>query len=414
MRTDLENPLVGGARLVRADGRLAIEVRQPIVMPQPSDVLADQPLSSDASALSIPSAYAVVIVSVERIFKEMDALVGQSMLFWVLVLGVGLSVGWFVSGVMVSPLRQLAHSAQQWTIDGEEATPRPSPALAREDEVRSLWTSLTTMKRELDHKTAEIARLQDSVDDTVRTHTADLKEMNRRLSEVIALKNDLLLQVSHEVKTPLTGLSTLVSNLYDGVTGELSTCQKEYLARIMVITNQVTRLLTTLLEFAMAETGKIQLVTRPIALTTLAQTALDAFHPFQTERRVRCAIDQSMHGKRVLADPDRIQQVMLNLIHNAIKASSPGSTVVIAAREVGAEITISVQDSGTGIRPADRTTVLRQPLPAESRSHGGGVGLYICRYLVELHGGRIWFESEERKGTTFFFTLPVSQTPQPG
>jgi len=408
-REDSTGPSIA-ARLVRADGRLAIESREPIVMPKPSDVLSDQPLSIEAGALSTPSGYAVVIVSVERIFKEMDALVGQSMLFWVLVLGIGLLVGWFVSGVMVSPLRQLADSAHQWTIGSEEAT-RPSSALAGDDEIRSLWASLTAMKHALDQKTTEIARLQGNVEDTVRKQMADLQGMNCRLSEILALKNDLLLQVSHEVKTPLTALSGLVSNLRDGVVGDLTGRQQEYLAKITATMNQIKRLLTTLLEFAMAETGKVQLVLRPIELTGLAHEVLDALQPLQDEKGVACVIANSMQGQWAVGDHDRVRQILLNLVHNAVKASRPRSTVSLDAHTAGSEVTVSVRDSGLGISPADRATLFRQPVPSGSDPPGSGVGLYICRYLVELHGGRIWFESDEGKGTAFFFTLTASPGP---
>jgi len=400
----------GGARLIRADGRRAIEAREPILMPPPSDVLSDQSIFEEA-AIPTTHGYAVVIVSVERIFKEMDALVTKSMVFWGFVLAVGLVVGWLISGVMVSPLKQLAHDARRWTAGDEEAVSPRTPPLAGDDEIRSLWSSLTAMKSALDRKTTEIARLQGSVEDTVRQHTADLQEMNRRLSEILALKNDLLLQVSHEIKTPLTALSALISNLHDEVVGELTGRQRDYLSRAMAMTTQVRRLLTTLLDFAMAETGKIHLNLRPIDMAKLAQEALDALQPLREGKGVSCVIAESMRGKRAIADPDRVQQILLNLVHNAIKASPPRSTVILDAQAAGSDITVSVRDSGPGIPPSDRATLLRQPLPSGSRPQGSGVGLCICRYLVELHGGRIWFESEDAKGTAFFFTLPSSPAP---
>jgi signal transduction histidine kinase len=267
------------------------------------------------------------------------------------------------------------------------------------------------MKRELDRKTGEIVRLQGSVEDTVRQHTADLEEINRRLSEILALKNDLLLQVSHEVRTPLTALSALISNLRDGVVGAPTARQREYYERAMGITNHVRRLLTTLLEFAMAETGKIHLSLRPIEVAGTAREALNALQPLQEDKDVSCVIADSMFGKWAVADPDRVQQILLNLIHNAIKASPPHAFVVIDAQAEGGEIIVSVKNSGPGIRPADRATLLRQPVPSGSQPPGSGVGLCICRYLVELHGGRIWFESEEGQGATFFFSLPSARVP---
>lgn len=402
--------LRGAVRLVRADGHRAIEAREPIWVPAQSDLLVDQPQVARTGP-AVPVGSAVVIVSVERIFQEIDGLVTKAMMFWGVVLAVGLGVGWLLSGMMVSPLTHLAHRARQWTDSSQEATSSRDEAMIHDDELRSLWSSLTAMKRELDRKTTEITRLQGSVEDTVKQHTADLQEMNRRLSEILALKNQLLLQISHEIRTPLTALSALVSNLHDGVVGEPTLRQREYLARAQAITLQVRGLLTTLLEFAMAETGKIHLSLRPIDVATVAAEALDALHPLQEERAVSCVIAESMHGQWALADADRVQQILLNLVHNAIKASPPRSSVVMDARTEGAEVVVSVRDSGAGIRPADRAILLREPAPSDRRPKGSGVGLCICRYLVELHGGRIWFESEEDKGTTFFFSLPTAPVP---
>jgi signal transduction histidine kinase len=400
---------IGEPRLVRADGRRAIEAREPIWLPIAADLLSDHPPET-GSVQRPPDGYAVVTVSIERIFQKMDVLAARSMVLWILVLGIGLAVGWWLSGKMVSPLQRLAHRARSLT-DADRDAPSPTRLFTGDDEIRSLWASLTAMKRELDRKTGEIVRLQGSVEDTVRQHTADLEEINRRLSEILALKNDLLLQVSHEVRTPLTALSALISNLRDGVVGAPTARQREYYERAMGITNHVRRLLTTLLEFAMAETGKIHLSLRPIEVAGTAREALNALQPLQEDKDVSCVIADSMFGKWAVADPDRVQQILLNLIHNAIKASPPHAFVVIDAQAEGGEIIVSVKNSGPGIRPADRATLLRQPVPSGSQPPGSGVGLCICRYLVELHGGRIWFESEEGQGATFFFSLPSARVP---
>jgi signal transduction histidine kinase len=372
--------------------------------------LADQTLET-RPARRQPDGYAVVTVSIERIFQKMDVLAARSMVLWVLVLGIGLAVGWWLSGKMVSPLQRLAHRARSMTDGDRNASPSFNHLFAADDEIRSLWSSLTAMKRELDRKTYEIVRLQGSVEDTVRRHTADLEEMNRRLSEILALKNELLLQVSHEIKTPLTALWALISNLHDGVVGEPTVRQREYYERAMGITDHVRRLLTTLLEFAMAETGKIHLSLRPIEVAGVAREALNALQPLQEEKGVPCLIAESMSGKWAVADADRVRQILLNLVHNAIKASPPHAPVVLDARTEGPEIVISVQNSGPGIRPEDRATLLRQPVPSCNQPQGSGVGLCICRYLVELHGGRIWFESVEGHGATFFFSLPSAPVP---
>jgi signal transduction histidine kinase len=212
------------------------------------------------------------------------------------------------------------------------------------------------------------------------------------------------------VKTPLTALIGLVANLHDGLVGPITHRQKDYLECIKSISDRIKRLLSALLQFAIAETGKIPLDRRPLPMSEMAQQVLIALQSIQEERGVPCVIGESMHGKYAFADRDRVEQILLNLVHNAIKASPAGSTVVIEAQEMETELMVIVRDSGSGICPSDQPRLLREHLCSE-RSQGGGVGLYISRYLVELHGGRIWFESQEGKGTTFFFTLPKSLPP---
>jgi signal transduction histidine kinase len=234
--------------------------------------------------------------------------------------------------------------------------------------------------------------------------------MNQRLNEILRLKNDLMLQLSHEVKTPLTALSNLLANLRDGLVDPLTDRQRDYLDRVTRLSDRIKRLLSALLHFAVAETGNIQLDRRPVSMAEMGQEVLIALQSIQEERRVQCVIAESMHGRYAFADRDRVEQILMNLVHNAIKASSAGSIVVIETQEIGNDLVVSVKDSGSGIRLSDQSRLFQEPLYPD-RAHGNGIGLYISRYLVELHGGRIWFESQEGKGATFFFTLPKSQAP---
>jgi signal transduction histidine kinase len=269
------------------------------------------------------------------------------------------------------------------------------------------------MKRLLDRKTAEVARLQLKFEDTVRKRTSDLEEMNSRLCEVLRLKNDLILQLSHEVKTPIAALSGLVANLHDGYIGPVTDHQKEYFTRIKGISDRIKRLVTGLLQFAMAETGKIPLDRRPVEIANVAGEVLLLLQTIREERGVKCSIAGSMKGKVAYADPERLQQILLNLVHNAIKASPAGSEVVMEVQETVSELVVSVKDNGSGISPLEIPKILREPLYS-GRAQGSGVGLYITRFLVELQGGRIWFETQEGKGTTVFFTLPRFHSPPDG
>jgi signal transduction histidine kinase len=395
------------SRLVRVNGHKAIEITVPILIPSQTDVLSDGSLFGKVKDLN-RQGQARVILSVESIHTQMEILMIKGFAFLGLVLFFGYLFGWLVSERMISPLHWLVKYAHTWTpAEGSSigsAIPRASY------EIDLIWKSLTVMKRSLDSKTAEMTQLQVDLEDTVRKRTADLEEMNQRLNEVLRLKNDLMLQLSHEVKTPLTALSNLLANLRDGLVDPLTDRQRDYLERVTRLSDRIKRLLSALLHFAVAETGNIQLDRRSVSMAELGQEVLIALQSIQEERGVQCVIAESMHGRYAFADQDRVEQILLNLVHNAIKASSAGSTVLIEAQEIGNDLVVSVKDSGPGIPLSDRSKLFQEPLYSD-RAQGSGIGLYISHYLVELHGGRIWFESQKEKGTTFFFTLPKSQAP---
>jgi signal transduction histidine kinase len=251
-------------------------------------------------------------------------------------------------------------------------------------------------------------RIRDDLEDAQK-HTIDLEKKQDHLNSVLQNKNDLILQLSHEVKTPLMALSSLISNLHDGVAGPATDHQKVYFAHLKTLAKRMKQLLTTLLHFAMAESGAIRLQQRQIHLLEVAEQVLFDLQPIREERAVQCIISDSVRGAVAFADQDRVEQILLNLIHNAIKASSSGSSVLIDAEEKESELIIRIKDSGSGIPQAEQMRLLQQPLYS-GRSQSGGLGLYISRYLVELHGGRIWFDTQEGRGTTFCFTLPRVNT----
>jgi signal transduction histidine kinase len=395
-----------GSHLVRVDGFRAIETTVPILIPSQTDVLSDETLFGRAKD-SERQGQARIILSVEPIYAQLHRLVTKVMVFLGGVLFFGYLIGWLVSERMISPLNRLVEYAHISTpVEGsstESSTPQTN------HEIDLIWNSLTTMKHSLNRKTAEISRLQHDLEDTVRKRTADLTVLNQRLNEVLRLKNDLILQLSHEVKAPLTALSAFLENLRDGLVGPLTERQKDYLRRITHLSDRIKRLMSALLHYAIAETGNIQLDRRPVSISEMSKEVLMALQSFQEERGVTCVIAESIDGKSAFADQDRVEQVLMNLVHNAIKASPAGSDVVIETYEMGDDLVVSVKDSGPGICVSDQPRLLQVPLHSE-RKLGNGIGLYISRYLVELHGGRIWFESQEGNGTTFYFSLPKAQT----
>jgi signal transduction histidine kinase len=247
-------------------------------------------------------------------------------------------------------------------------------------------------------------RIRDSLEKE-RRHAEELEKKHHQVNSILNNKNYLIMQLAHELRTPLTGLICMVGNLNDEIVGPLTPRQKEYLTDITGATDRIKRLITDLLCFAMAEAGTLRLQPREIRIGDVIREVLNAVQAIQEQDRVQCAVGDSTQNKCAYADPDRLQQILLNLIHNAINASPSGSRVFIDARDGDCELIVSVRDSGPGISPEEQAKLLREPV-LSGKSQGSGFGLYITRYLVELHGGKIWFDSKLGSGATFYFTLP--------
>lgn len=260
--------------------------------------------------------------------------------------------------------------------------------------------------RVLSARISALLRMQKTRDalEKERQQASELEKKHHEVNSVLKNKNYLIMQLSHEVKTPLMALNTMVSNLHDGVVGSMTDRQTSYLADIKVVSGRIKQLLTTLLTFAMAEAGVIRLQPRRIELAQAIRQILIVLQTIQVKWKVRCNIDDSVQGKIAHADQERLEQIIMNLIDNAIKVS-PTGVVVINAYENESEVVVGIKDSGPGIPKEQQAKILNEPVYS-GNSHGSGLGLFISRYLVELHGGRIWFDTEEGRGTTFYFSIP--------
>lgn len=388
-----------GSRLVTADGLRAVESQASIQFR--GEALTDGiPLRKERDRLA--NGQAVVLLSVEPVFAQVQTLRVRTAVILGGVLGAGLLLGWALFGAMVSPLRRMADHARR-LADGDAAGERGLPS---EDEIGMVLSLMMSMKGSLDDKTDRIAELQRHLKDSVNKRS-DLEEMNALLRDVLNQRNDFLRLLSHEVKTPLGTVSNLIAGLHDGVPGPVTDRQKEYLALIRSNADRVNRVIAVMLQYAVARAGHIQIDRCPVRMSDVVRQVCFALLSFQEERQVACIVSDSMFGKTVQADMVLVDQILFNLIHNAIKASPRGGSVMLEATEVGSEVVVGVKDAGMGIPREVQPKLLLEPLSSDAR-RGGGFGLYISRYLVELHGGRIWYTAEEGKGTAFYFTLPNS------
>ncbi len=227
--------------------------------------------------------------------------------------------------------------------------------------------------------------------------------------ELDRLKSDLLSTVSHELRTPLATIKGYSTMLLDYDRRLRRDEKREYLSSIDRATDRLTELVDHLLDMSRLEAGLLQMKRRPTSISKLIKEAVGDAQLRAHSHKIVLNLKKKL--PRVNGDARRIRQVIDNIIDNAIKYSSEGTDVVVSAQRVRRKLFISVADQGIGIPAEDLKRVFDRMYRREQRltpQIGGiGLGLAICRGLVEAHGGRIWTVSELGRGSTFYFTLPI-------
>jgi signal transduction histidine kinase len=235
-------------------------------------------------------------------------------------------------------------------------------------------------------------------------------EMTGRLQAAHQHQVDFVANVSHELRTPLTAVKGLVETLRDGAVDDPQV-RDRFLETVESETDRLIRLVNDLLTLSRADSEVLKLECEPADLGSLAQSVARRLAPRAEDRGVALYVTATADAPLALADPDRIEQVLVNLLDNAIKYSPPNGTVTIAVEErADGMVQVRVSDEGIGIPTEDLPRIgerFYRADKARSRAEGGsGLGLAIAQALVEAHGGRLWLESKEGKGTVVTFTLP--------
>jgi signal transduction histidine kinase len=236
---------------------------------------------------------------------------------------------------------------------------------------------------------------------------------HQQLKELDRLKSMFLSHVSHELKTPLTSIKGFVDNMLDGVTGELQGRQQEYLNRVRINADRLTRMITNLLDLSRIESGTHRLDLGRLWLFDLVDEVVSLLRPIAASKQLSLDVVCPDPSIQIVADRDKLIQVMTNLTDNAIKFTPVGGKITVAIQRADPDdVMITVTDTGEGI-PADVIPHLFQPFYQASRqpgvhAKGLGLGLSIAKTLVELHGGTISVTSEVGKGTQFCVLLPAS------
>jgi signal transduction histidine kinase len=227
--------------------------------------------------------------------------------------------------------------------------------------------------------------------------------------ELDRIKSNFLSVVSHELKTPLHSIKGFVDIILMGKTGEVNETQADFLGTVRDQTAHLQNLISDLLEFSRLDSGQVKLHLTEVSMAEVAAAVTDKLKPLADQGQIQIDNRIGSDIPTIEADRMRIEQVLTNLVQNAIKFT-PSGAVTMSAADLGEEVQVGVSDTGVGIPAAELTRIFDRFYQVDSGTtrhyRGAGLGLTICKHIIEYHHGRIWAESEEGKGSTFSFVLP--------
>jgi hypothetical protein len=312
-------------------------------------------------------------------------------------------------------LLQFVETQLAGAIGSASARAAVSSAIKKEgfgfDEVMSILdetSQVMAYSRELEAKRRELEHA-----------TAELRQANERLQELDRMKDDFVSTVSHELRTPLTAIRAFAEILHDNPDTPPDK-RAQFVDIILRETERLTRLIDQILDLARLESGRANWTAEPVDPAEVVRQAEAATEGLFRSRNVRLLTTLPPQVPIVLADRDRLMQVLLNLLTNAVKFCAPATGLVrldLAVTDRG-KVQVQVRDNGVGIAPDQQTAIFEKFVqaggPFADRLGGFGLGLPISRLIVRQFGGDLWVESEQGRGATFSFTLPIAQTAHSG
>ena len=271
-----------------------------------------------------------------------------------------------------------------------------------------------TLQQELMQRHNELRLLQKRME----RQNLELAASNTELRLMNEIRSSFISVAAHELRTPLTSIYGFLELLQDSGDENLTTEQQEHLGWIEASTQRLLATLNELLDAARIDSDRLELVLRPIPFQQVVEDALSELEPRLLARRQRLDVDMPADLPQALCDPTRMEQVVGHLLSNASKFTPEGGVIALQVRSAtsGEFLCLSAADQGIGIEKHEESHLFERFYRGEqvrkNGTAGAGLGLYISRSLVELHGGEIWYESKPGQGSTFYVTVPVA-TPSP-
>jgi signal transduction histidine kinase len=321
-----------------------------------------------------------------------------------LAAGIGLSV--LLARHLVRPIKQMRTAAARIGAGAYDERIE----LRRRDELGDLADELNGMAASLQ---ASVQGLEQKVEERtleLQQVLAELSRKSRQLEVASQHKSDFLANMSHELRTPLNAIIGFSQVLRKGMFGPVNAKQEEYLDDILSSGHHLLSLINDVLDLSKVEAGQVELEVASLSLREALERGVVMVREPATKHGVQLSLKLTPGVDLVTGDERRLRQVIFNLLSNAVKFTPEDGSVIVATSQVDGEVRVSVTDTGPGIAPEDRERIFEEFQQTDvgvEQSEGTGLGLALSKRLVELHGGRIWVESEAGHGSRFVFTLPI-------
>lgn len=279
--------------------------------------------------------------------------------------------------------------------------------IAANDSTRSMTDEKLPLAEELASRAALAI-------DNAKLYTEQV-DARRKVEDLSRLKDEFLSIASHELRTPVTSIKGYTQLAKTLIREDDLPTAEEYLDVALDQIDRMSRLILELLDVSRIETGRLEIRREPINWITFVKQLVQRHHTAVSDRRFHLSLPDGQ--RQVVGDRDRLEQVLGNLIENAVKYSPDGSEIFVTVEDRGDQVVTAVADRGMGIPPDELNQVFERfhrGSKVSSTNYGGlGLGLYITKQIVERHGGSIWVESKEGAGSTFYFSLPASTVDAP-
>ena len=259
----------------------------------------------------------------------------------------------------------------------------------------------------------EIKRLNDTLQRKIDESTKELRLTNRQLQRLDESKNEFISMASHQLRTPLTSIKGYLDMLLEGDLGRVSSTQKAVLREAFSSSERMVRLINDFLNVSRLQTGKFVIDKQKTDIAQIVKEEVALLKVVASQRSVKLKVKINKNIPEVKIDAEKIRQVILNMIDNAIYYSKPNKDVAINLSKKGGFIEFAVKDSGIGVPKTEQPNLFgkffRGSNARRKRPDGTGVGLFLARKVILFHGGEIIFSSEEGKGSVFGFRIPAGK-----